>query len=64
MQFSKTAGTNKKLNRNEHFSNAVAPAVTVNDSRFGLREMPQNNEAPSTFSYSSPGRGASGEHQN
>lgn len=45
------------------FMGAVAPALTIKDSRFGLRKLPQNNEVPSIFSYSSPGKGPNGEHQ-
>jgi len=51
------------MNRIKNFQEAVAPVMIINDSRFGLRQLPKNNESPSIFSYSSPGRGASGEHQ-
>lgn len=53
------------MSRTENFVEAVAEPVTINDSRFGLRTMPSNKiEQPSIFSYSSPGKGPNGEHQN
>jgi hypothetical protein len=52
------------MNRLSNFQEAVAPVITVNDSRFGLRQWPKNNEEPNIFSYSSPGKGPNGEHQN
>lgn len=52
------------MKRNASFFDAVAPAVTVVDARFGLRQLPKNNEEQSIFSYSSPGTGPNGEHQN
>lgn len=53
------------MNRVAQFFSAVAPPLIIRDSRFGIRKMPNNkNEVPSIFSYSSPGSGANGEHQN
>lgn len=53
------------MSRSEEFVEAVAQPATINDSRFGLRKMPNSKtEKPSIFSYSSPGKGPNGEHQN
>jgi hypothetical protein len=53
------------MNRNTHFGQAVAEPMVVNDSRFGVRELVYNkNQEATTFSYSSPGKGPNGEHQN
>lgn len=53
------------MNRVENFIEAVDEPATINDSRFGLRTFPSNkNESQSVFSYSSPGKGPNGEHQN
>lgn len=53
------------MSRKKTFDKAVAKPITVKDSRFGLRKRFINeNELPSVFSYSSPGKGANGEHQN
>jgi hypothetical protein len=49
--------------RRKHFDQAVAKPLVVNDSRFGLRQLPNSKEDPSIFSYSSPGKGPNGEHQ-
>jgi len=51
--------------RGYEFSNAVIQPKTVIDSRFGLRELPQNvNESPSIATWNTPGRGPNGESQN
>lgn len=42
----------------------VDTGYKIKDSRFGIRKPFKNKEEPTSFSYSSPGRGASGEHQN
>jgi len=53
------------MSRSKQFFNAVAPPFTIRDSRFGLRQLPvSENEVPDIFSYSSPGKGPNGEHQN
>ena len=51
--------------RSKTFSEAVPEPITVRDSRFGMRKLPMNpNESPSILSYTAPGRGPNGEHQN
>jgi hypothetical protein len=50
--------------RKKAFTGAVPKALTIKDSRFGLRKFPKNNEVPSVFSYSSPGKGPNGESSN
>ena len=52
------------MKRADSFSTAVDKPLVIKDSRFGIRTMPNNKtEVPSIFSYSSPGKGANGEHQ-
>lgn len=47
------------------FAESIFRPAEINDSRFGIRKKMNNpNESPTIFSYASPGRGASGEHQN
>jgi hypothetical protein len=50
--------------RAKAFTGAVPKSLTIKDSRFGLRKLPQNNEVPSIFSYSRPGKGPNGESSN
>ena len=51
--------------RNKAFKGDKFKEVTVKDSRFGIRKMYLNeNEKPSVFTYSNPGRGAQGESSN
>jgi len=53
------------MSRKKSFTKAVARPITVKDSRFGLRKRFMNdNEAPSIFTYPTPGKGPNGEHQN
>lgn len=43
--------------RKSEFKNAVSKVITVNDTRFGIRKLPQNQlEKPSVFVYANPGR--------
>ena len=51
--------------RNKEFRGDKFKQVTIKDSRFGIRKMYLNeNEKPSVFTYSNPGRGAQGESSN
>lgn len=43
----------------------ILPPAPIRDSRFGLRNIPLNeNEKPSIWVHSTPGRGQRGESQN
>jgi hypothetical protein len=51
--------------RKKEFKAGNPKALTVKDSRFGLRRMFLNpNEKPSVWTYENPGKGVNGEHQN
>lgn len=52
--------------RNKEFSNdARFKPVTIKDSRFGIRKIfLTKNEVPTIGTYTNPGRGPNGEHQN
>jgi hypothetical protein len=53
------------MNRKKEFKQPKAQLATIRDSRFGLRRTylsPQ--ERPSIATYSTPGKGPNGEHQN
>ena len=51
--------------RKSEFKDAVIKPLVVKDSRFGIRRLFINSqERPSIGTYSTPGRGQQGEHQN
>lgn len=51
--------------RKREFKKSVSKPLVVKDSRFGIRRMFLNGqERPSIATYSTPGRGQQGEHQN
>ena len=53
------------MKRAKSFATAVEKPFVVRDSRFGLRKLPTNpNESPTIATYTGPGRGPNGEHQN
>jgi hypothetical protein len=53
------------MKRKKEFKMPKAQEVTIRDSRFGLRRMFLTaQERPRIATYSTPGKGPNGEHQN
>jgi hypothetical protein len=52
------------MSRSQNFIEAMPTITAVRDSRFGLRKLVKNPENPTIASYSAPGIGPNGEHQN
>ena len=58
-----TPKATKPSRRSKEFKNANHKPLTIKDSRYGIRPK-SSYEEPTIATYSNPGRGASGEHQN
>lgn len=53
------------VSRKKEFTQNEPEEVTISDSRFGIRRLFINRqERPRIATYSTPGRGPNGEHQN
>jgi hypothetical protein len=49
----------------KEFKNSTSKPLVIKDSRFGIRRLFVNSqERPRIATYSEPGRGQNGEHQN